>query len=236
MKGLTDDKTNFKRGFWFHLSKAPQKKVFFQKCNGPRICFSAEEKGKRDVLKRHRWLRKQSDGISALKCTFPHIQTLSKTWRRQKNKRKPLLMQSFEVDGPQSRQRFLLGRKISLNTCNVQTAWWGPKNAKEWCFLVHGKVLSKSKGWHGERLTRANCECLRRFWGARAQLGVIKSFFALLWTYVVLCNWLGGRWIIRRNQILAWICKWWFGVTKGSRLKTLPVNKFWIVNERDLNF
>ena len=79
VKGLTDDKTNFKRGFWFHLSKAPQKKVFFQKCNGPRICFSAEEKRKRDVLKRHRWLRKQSDGISALKCTFPHIQTLSKT-------------------------------------------------------------------------------------------------------------------------------------------------------------
>ena len=79
VKGLTDDKTNFKRGFWFHLSKAPQKKVFFQKCNGPRICFSAEEKGKRDVLKRHRWLRKQSDGISALNCTFPHIQTLSKT-------------------------------------------------------------------------------------------------------------------------------------------------------------
>ena len=151
MKGVTDDKTNFKRGFWFHLSKAPQKKVFFQKCNGPRICFSAEEKGKRDVLKRHRWLHKQSDGISALKCTFPHIQTLSKTWRRQKNKRKPLLMQSFEVDGPQSRQRFLLGRKISINTCNAQTAWWGPKNAKEWCFLVHGKVLSKSKGWHGRK-------------------------------------------------------------------------------------
>ena len=153
-----------------------------------------------------------------------------------KNKRKPLLMQSFEVDGPQSRQRFLLGRKISINTCNAQTAWWGPKNAKEWCFLVHGKILSKSKWWHGKRLTRANCECLRRFWGARAQLGMIKSFSALLWTYVVLCNWLGGRWIIRRNQILAWICKWWFGVTKGSRLKTLPVNKFWIVNERDLNF
>lgn len=86
------------------------------------------------------------------------------------------------------------------------------------------------------RLTRANCECLRRFWGASAQLGIIKSFSALLWTYVALCNWLGGRWIIRRNQILAWVCKWWFGVTKGPRLKILPVNKFWIVNERDLNF
>ena len=63
----------------FIYQKHFKRKYFSRNAMVQGFVFSAEEKGKRDVLKRHRWLRKQSDGISALKCTFPHIQTLSKT-------------------------------------------------------------------------------------------------------------------------------------------------------------
>ena len=100
----------------------------------------------------------------------------------------------------------------SINTCKPQS-FHSPQRMQRKDVFFSSVSFSQSqrrKGWHAPIAAKNISEHfgrLKKNWGSK-RVWMRQRY-----------NVERDGWIIRRNQILPWICKCWFGVTKGLSLQ-----------------